>query len=367
MSYVVYKDRLKGAYAEAFAQAELYAGLQNLDGDTLEEALMELVDALCAAQEEGKPVEKVLGRDMERFCRDYFKHRSNLLGRGRDLLKMLYRCGWFFLVGELLFLLPELLDGNCTLITASTDVSGYLVGLLSGLLGTLAAGLLLRPFLFRWKKLSMGWYLAVDLVFSLGLMAAGIWFLWDRTVSIPVLPVWLGVAAYVAGYKAVQLRKRYKATGSLKKPEEEREFHQIWKAAMEDTTQNDVPRILKKRFLRNNRWRQRFRKPPLTREEFMCKLEWECRNARKINWIAGMVLFAVLLLGTVLGMFPDCTTVADYITAFVPLILGMLVYWGTVRMFTKADDARAKLLQQCREQGINVLDLAEQKSQDHGG
>lgn len=358
MSYIEYKDRLKGAYAEAFAQAELYAGLQNLDGDTAEETLMELVDALCAAQEEGKPVEKVLGRDMERFCRDYFKHRPNLLGRCRDLLRVVYRCGWVFLVAELLFLLPELLDGSCTLTTAGTDVSGYVVGLLSGILGSAAAGLLLRPFLFRWKKLSMGWYLAVVLVFSLGLMAAGIWFLGDRTVSIPVLPVWLAVAVYVAGYKAVKLRKRYKATGSLKKPEEEHEFRRIWRSTLEETTRNDVPQVLKKRFLRGNRWRQRFGKPARTEEEFMCMLERECRNAHRINWIAGIILFIGLTAGTVLGVFPYCETIADYITAFVPMLCGMLFYWGFTKMFAKADDARAKLLRQCREQGINVLELA---------
>lgn len=153
--YYFYKDQLRGAYLEAFDKAELYSEVENVDGDVHEEMLMNLLDLLLTAQKEEKPVEKIIGPDLEQFCQSYF---SNYTWRSRILTlpKRIYRLMWGIFVLELLFL--PFWDAGETLLTATTDLSGYVLGFIGGSVIFLLLNEAIRPFIFQLKKLTAAKY-----------------------------------------------------------------------------------------------------------------------------------------------------------------------------------------------------------------
>lgn len=71
-SYVFYADRLTGEYKDAFAGVETYALSISIDEETQNEKLDELLDMFLSAQEAGTPLEKIIGNNMDRFCKNYF-------------------------------------------------------------------------------------------------------------------------------------------------------------------------------------------------------------------------------------------------------------------------------------------------------
>ena len=63
-------EKLQGDYRLVFEKADMYStvsgsGDQNIEDDRL----MNLFDLLIEAQHEGKPVEKIVGNDIEAFCK----------------------------------------------------------------------------------------------------------------------------------------------------------------------------------------------------------------------------------------------------------------------------------------------------------
>lgn len=73
-SYLIEKDKLKGEYNKVFDRVEGYTIIRDIDEDTKEEMLMNLVDMLYSAQLDEKPVEKIVGKDIDQFCKEYFQN-----------------------------------------------------------------------------------------------------------------------------------------------------------------------------------------------------------------------------------------------------------------------------------------------------
>ena len=73
MAITFLKEDLEGAYKDAYERVELYALTTNMGEAVKDEMLMNLLDSLLNAQKKGKPVEKIVGKDIEQFCKDYFQ------------------------------------------------------------------------------------------------------------------------------------------------------------------------------------------------------------------------------------------------------------------------------------------------------
>ncbi|MBQ8132799.1 MAG: hypothetical protein IJ192_00045 [Clostridia bacterium] len=69
-SYRMYKSKLTGEYKDAFEKIDIYIGATSIDSASKEELMSSLTDTFLSAQEEGKPVEKITGRNIEHFCHE---------------------------------------------------------------------------------------------------------------------------------------------------------------------------------------------------------------------------------------------------------------------------------------------------------
>ena len=66
-SYVFYVDKLEGEYRETFQGIEAYIIGISGDDDTKEEKMSTLLDLFLNAQEDGKPVQKLVGKNVKMF------------------------------------------------------------------------------------------------------------------------------------------------------------------------------------------------------------------------------------------------------------------------------------------------------------
>ena len=67
-SHQMYIEKLNKEYMEVFNTISKYVNASNMDEMRTEETLSEVMDTFLAAQEAGKPVEKVVGKDLQKFC-----------------------------------------------------------------------------------------------------------------------------------------------------------------------------------------------------------------------------------------------------------------------------------------------------------
>lgn len=81
-SYTDYKEKLNTEYKTAFERIEAYVFTCAVDENTREERLNELLDMFLTAQIEGRPVEKIVGKDIEKFSEIFcssFSFKNRLL------------------------------------------------------------------------------------------------------------------------------------------------------------------------------------------------------------------------------------------------------------------------------------------------
>lgn len=71
--YLCYREDLEGVYRDAFDRAIMYAQCNNMEGAAADKMLENLLDSLMEAQRDGAPVTRIVGKDMEAFCKVYFE------------------------------------------------------------------------------------------------------------------------------------------------------------------------------------------------------------------------------------------------------------------------------------------------------
>lgn len=200
--YILLQDRLKGEYKDAFQKVQMYSTSNLIGEDTESELMMELLDHMLMAQEEGKPVSTIVGDDIEGFCEIFFSEYK-LGNRFVDFLKTLYRMAWIMLVFEILDLV--IADG----VLSSSDIGAIVLGGLSGSLSILIIYLLIRP-LVKKRKVNAT---ALNAIYIVLLLASVIiTCVLANRYSINV-PAWVAVtipAVYIVVYFIVNAITNYK-------------------------------------------------------------------------------------------------------------------------------------------------------------
>ena len=251
--YILLQDRLKGEYKDAFQKVQMYSTSNLIGEDTESELMMELLDHMLMAQEEGKPVSTIVGDDIEGFCEIFFSEYK-LGNRFVDFLKTLYRMAWIMLV----FAILDLVIGDGALSSSDIGAIGAIVlGGLSGSLSILIIYLLIRP-LVKKRKVNAT---ALNAIYIVLLLASVIiTCVLANRYSINV-PAWVAVtlpAVYIVVYYIVDAVTNYK----------------------------------------KNERRRRKGQTPLSEEEFMEKLDKQYDYRR--SWIMNVLIFSACTFGFLL-------------------------------------------------------------------
>lgn len=356
--YIWLTDKLEGEYKEAFDKVEIYANLRNVDEDAQSDMMMELLDLFLTAQNEGKPVKKLIGPDLEKFCNSYFSSYT-WNSYVRSIPKKIYRLSWIVLVIELILYFVS--EEDFSLLHGTADISGYICGMLVGGLCAFLCNLLIRPFVFRWKWLTSGRFSAFVLILTIGMIIAGVVLLDGRALEVPLFPVLVISGIYILVYIIIRSIWRYRSYGSIRKekPVGERGFRSMIKELLDE-----MPEELVRQFHNKNAKRQKKGKEPMTPEEYMEFLHKGNIQARRADWIGPLIVLLVVV-GTIVQTALT-STLFDTLIFSVVLIIIEIPTMALFRVGRRSTAEREKLVAECERRGITIFEYVEEREKGEG-
>lgn len=293
-SYMLYTDKLEGEYKDVFQQVEAYVTAERIDEDTQEEYMGQLLDAFLAAQQEGKPVEKLVGKDVERFCKSFcedFTWKSKLLA----VVDTWKNFAWVIFIMSALEVLSVLyamsVSGGREINFWTEPYEFNLIGyFLAFMLASILAAILgrfIRRGMFQMKKISMrvwqmiNWF-GTGIIFLL--MLAILFSDETNFVQFPGWALMLGSGVVLLIYYVLN-RKRVKERGESKV--------KFWDKVAEGVVE-DVPKVKAERFEHINKRRSKRGKPALSWREYVLKEDKEYQIAKKLDWIIKVLPFLIV-------------------------------------------------------------------------
>lgn len=351
INYTLLKDELQGEYKQAFDKVEIYSGVRNIDSRTEDEMMMNLLDMLLTAQKEGKPAEKIVGKDIGIFCKEYFGGYG-WKNRLQELPKLIYRLMWVIFVFCLIEVFVRMGEKDFQLTTDTTDVSAYFLGLFGSMVLITLLNCLVRPLVFRWKRFSSTMYSWLYIIAFLALIFGGTYLLGDRELNIRLFPMTILSGLYVLGYMTVRAVWRYQIYGSIRKPKED--FEQSLGEEIIEDVERELPLELVKRYEKKNGRREKRGKVPVTPEEYMEKLKKETNMVLKIGKTAILLIVAFCVgVGALEGI---CNGVLNGLILGSILLLCEIPVLLFIRFLNRGMEVRKRILEECRERGITILE-----------
>ncbi len=357
MDYQAMESQLNGSYREVFARTVLYACTTGISTEEADEHLADLFDLLLTAQEEQKPVEKLVGRNLEQFCKDYFEDYT-LMDRLKFLPQASYRLSWIILVFELLDLLFPIEDMHVDFFRMQTDISGFVIGAGVGVLYMLLLHTLFTPLVMKHRKIKPGvWYMLM-FVMLVVLIAASVILVGDATYPVPVWLLLVLSAGYITVYLIGRSVLRYQKYGTIRN---------IGKQLAQDSYYKNLEnKDLEIACLEGweIRWKRLDKKKKIPPEAFLPLLQKEDRISDRMQY-GYAAIFIVVSLSVVIGS-AEVNSVTDTILfAVVLAVVEYLLYRVFRRNERKIAAIRKRLLRQCEASGKTMPEYIEEALTEH--
>lgn len=209
------EKQLKGRYKDVFQKVCLYGKTKKVEENFYKERLNNIFNKLLIAQNTLRPVEEVVGRNLEGFCRDFFRTKGfdTIV---QDLLRLInvISLSMFVLILGNYATVKDPLPIDEAKISMLVVVSVIIICCLIAITSRLVNG----KFKLGGKSLVVLGLFVILLVFAMDILIGFITMLAEANTFLPVLPVLIGTGAYVLVYNAVNWLIRYKRYGSIKNP-----------------------------------------------------------------------------------------------------------------------------------------------------
>lgn len=292
-SYMLYTDKLHGEYRVVFDQIDTYVGTLFIDEYTREEHMNELLDMFLSAQESGKPVKKIVGSNVEKFCKIFCSDfgAKNLL---KSIFESLKSIAIFMLIVSLADVLCILIDYSQGQVTdfwnaLTTGTSHHFLALLIGLVFGFTVDIILRKIMFRIKKVSVN--ALKTITFSAIIVVCISTCVFIKPIDCPVWITLLSSSAYLIIYYAFNFKKI-----------RENNKHKVhFRNMLNEEINADFPRTMQKIYEKKNARHIKRGKGTLSIEDFIKQQEKSCDFNDKIRWlyfVFPLVLTTIILLLT---------------------------------------------------------------------
>lgn len=299
--------QLEGEYKSVFEKADMYGMLENAgDESSIDDKMMNLFDLLMQAQADKTPVSKVIGEDVEEFCKSYFKEEKETKSKWLGFLKFIYDIAWWGVIAGIFeLIIPE--EGGFGFIP-EVNIIPIIAGVLVGLALLLLTMVLKRTVLKSKKLKPIGFYF---LILSIGVIGVVVAVIISSQIGIE-LKIKAGLLLVVSGlyvtvYFIVRSIWRYQEHGTITKyskeetrrrKEEKREKEEFNK----DIAKQNVAQIakdMKSRYQRISRQHEKKYGKPMTLQQYKEKLTKELKSFDKyeILFIVGDAL--IILIPTI--------------------------------------------------------------------
>lgn len=292
-SYGLYVEKLQGEYKETFEQIMTYMATQNNDKNSEESQMGELLDTFLQAQEEGKPVSKIVGNDLEAFCKNFgsqFGWESKVL-HAVDRWKSAAWIIFVFSAIDLIFLVVDYLSGEQVdwfAVDTEFNWTVYILWFLCmGAVFTIL-DFITQKMMFKYSKKSFAIRTLniVRVLLVIACLVLYVLFVNAEAFQVFELPLWI-LCVLSGGYLFLYYvfnRKRVK-----EKKESKISF---WKLVQEESSKN-IDATMEKKFASKNKWRRRFGRRELSFEKFIELEERECKLTEMLNRLCVAVPFLI--------------------------------------------------------------------------
>lgn len=355
MDYTYMAGQLNGAYREVFEKTELYGVVKNVNADVQDDLMMNLFDLLLTAQNDGKPVEKIVGPDMERFCAEYYQN-YNVRERLKYFPVSLYHMMRFIFLIELIDFFC--LEGEVDLLYAQSDLTPYLGGFGLSLLFTMILDVFVRPMIFRTKIKPVFYYIGFLLIWAASI-AICVWQTDGMMIPIPMFLILLISGLYTALYLVVRSVFRYRRFGSIRRQKSMAEaFDRI---AKRNSMEQFLLDAMLTTYKRKNKRRRKKEKKELTPCEFTEKVRRDYQK-EKNSWKGMLLCFAAIILCAIAITAYTSTFFDTILFSLVLFVVESPIYWYLVRSTQRTNRIRKEILDACDSEGISVIEYAMRKS-----
>lgn len=323
-SYVLYTDKLEGEYKTTFRQIEIYVNANNIDGQSKEELLSNLLDTFLVAQDTKRPVEKIIGKNLEKFCKTIcsgYGFKEQMIHFLEEIHILVYSVFIMSAVEVIIFFLDYLEGADVSFFAYQAEYNIMVLLFVHFL--DIFTGFITKRMMFKWKKTGMTFTRVLNGL-SIVMIILALLLLWSETNYV-VLPVWIcfvisGILALA--YRIVTRENR------RKKQENQISFLEL---IGEGLNENPHLTLGREKYFKQNRKRRKKGLAPLSQEEFLQAELKKCyRWDKKTSFyiLFPFVLAIIATLGMYVGnQFATLTELGVFLTLML-LVEGLIIRWG---------------------------------------
>ena len=351
-SHHMYIEKLNKEYMEVFNTISKYVTASNMDEMRTEETLSEVMDTFLAAQEAGKPVEKVVGKDLQKFCESLCSEK----GIKTYILGFFETCHfmfiWYFLTVllDIQFLFTSLLEGekiNFFTFRSHKNISSILITGIFVLVLLYSINYLKKKFMFTNPKLSK-WLMPISFIFIAAVCIILVSFLPDEgSENGPYLWISLIICGVYFIFRRIitKDKRRFKKENRIT-------FNEF--LGVSETFKNDTEEMEMIRFEKMNKRNAKKGKPELTFEQFLDFEEKNCNNWDKkppfyIAMATGSpVVFTVIV--RLMNGFEQSSDMCFFF--FIILVVESLLMYGLYKIINSVTKSRLKWIEAKRKTSV---------------
>ncbi len=350
---------LKGDYRRTFEQIALYGDMSEIPEQFTEDRILNIYDLLVEAQENGKPVEKIIGPDLKQFCEEYFSPDEKGFWT-KEIFKRIFRVCVIMLVVLLIdYAGYYAKDGTVSLQSASITGSPLLVGTLVAGVMLIVGRIMREKLMFRNSKVKpILYYIVMLLIFVLGIGFGTVWA--DKIgIEIGMLPVLLLCGGYCVVYLLVTLLGRYQRFGNFKDPEKPSREEKAEKKAFGQEISLRAEMInsakeMEKRYRKLKRKNEKKGKPEYTMEDFTKLIN------KETNLKGYKAVF--ITVPTIASMWVLFSVAADEnirLAVFVAGVFAVIMFFAWRFIWNVCKEvfvAQRMVIEECESRGIDIAE-----------
>ena len=361
-SYILLEDKLNKEYKEVFERIDMYGNTHFIDSDVQSGKMMELLDSMLEAQNDGQSVSVIVGNDIDKFCKEFYSDYT-VENRIREVPERLFKLATFLLIIELIDFIIGLTDGEGIL--RNTDLSPYFIGLAGGIIVDTIVFLLIRPLIDRFKKIKpFFWNLCMALMVIIMVMFLIFIPTDDKfTMNIKSIVPIAVTAAYILIYLIFRITINYRKYGTFKirtkkKEKEEISFRDAIYEGM--NLENELPRGWLKDYKKKNDKAVKKGKTPVNEAAYLENISKKCdvKRVTKQNMCIFVGMTIILISGMwIAGQFESVSDGLIY-SGLMCVIEG-----GLLRFFNKSaketDRIYKNMIMEMQEKNITLEEYVE--------